>query len=314
LILKGLDICLRGLQRSMSALGLLARALQSGWEQEIEFPGEGGLRLRIPRASWSLRLSEGGAELARRAQFITRPECEPLLRRLVHQLYAAGLIPSDRSVIDIGCWLGDNALVWATFLDPGDASVHAVDPSPSNLAFAQSIATANGLDNIVWHEAICSDDEGQSVVVHAGDLEHATFVAATSTESLSALMTTTLDSLIPAGKHAKFGLIHVDVEGFEHAVLKGASGIISASDPFILFEGHLRSADEISRIERFLSGHSYKTFLINEVLQGCLPDCRNFLAVPESLCDDVLSAVRDSGNDWTAIFPAVPGQQLIPLR
>lgn len=310
--LKVLDVALRGLQHLMSALGLLARALQSGWQQQVEFAGEGGVSLRMPRAPFAVRLKGRGVELDRRAHFMGRPEHELLLRRVVFRLYEAGLVRRDRSVIDIGCWLGDNAVVWATFLDAERARVHAIDPSVANLAFARSVATASGVGNIVWYEAVCSDVSGEQVIP-TGDLDHAMFVRASDGEGVSAFTTVTLDELLPHAEHARLGLLHVDVEGFELAVLKGAERIIRASRPLVLFEGHLRDEEDIVGVRRFLASLDYETFLINEVLPGCLLDCRNFLAVPHALRSDVLAAVKGSGVGWPAICPAVPGPELLPL-
>lgn len=310
--LKALDFTLRGLQHLVSSLDLLARTLRSGRQQQVAFAGEGGVSLRIPPAPFTRRLRNSGDELNRRANFAGRPKHELLLRRIVFQLFEAGLVPRDHSVIDIGCWLGDNAIVWATFLDAHTARVHAIDPSAANLAFAASVATASGVDNIVWHEAVCSDVSGQRVIP-TGDLDHATFRRALDGDGVSTLTTVTLDELIPDVDHARLGLLHVDVEGFELAVLKGAEQVIRASRPIILFEGHLRDADDIDRIRLFLGGHAYVTFLINEVLPGCHLDCRNFLAAPEALRSEVLAAVEGSGIGWPAIFPAVLGPELLPL-
>lgn len=310
--LKVLDVTLQGLQRLMSTLGLLARALQSGWQQQVDFAGEGGVSLRMPRIPFVARLKDRGAELDRRAHFMGRPEHELLLRRVVFRLYERGLVERHRSVIDIGCWIGDNAIVWATFLDAALARVYAVDPSAENLSFAESVATASGVENVVWHEAVCADVSGQQVIP-TGDLDHATFVRASDDETIPALTTITLDELIPPAEHARLGLLHVDVEGFELAVLKGAEDIIRASQPVILFEGHLRDEEDIAAIRQFLIGHGYVTLLINEVLAGCLPDCRNFLAVPDALRAEVLAAVEGSGSGWPGIAPAVPGPELLPL-
>lgn len=310
--LKALDVTLRGLQHLMSTLGLLARALQSGWQQQVDFAGEGGVSLRMPRTPFVVRLKDRGVELDRRAHFMGRPEHELLLRRVVFRLYEAGLVQRDRSIIDIGCWLGDNAVVWATFLDAERARVHAVDPSAANLAFARSVAMASGVENIVWHEAVCSDVSGQQVIP-IGNLDHATFVRSSDDEGVTALTTVTLDELLPHAEHARLGLLHVDVEGLELAVLKGSEGIIRASQPLVLFEGHLRDEEDIAGVRRFLAGLGYETFLINEVLPGCLLDCRNFLAVPDAMRSDVLAVVKGSGVGWPAISPAVPGPELLPL-
>ena len=80
----------------------------------------------------------------------------------------------------------------------------------------------------------------------------------------------------------KIGLMHVDVEGFELSVLKGAKNIIKESMPAIIFEQHI-SKEDINLVSKYLKSFGYRIYMINEVLPICDLDCRNFIAIDNSI-------------------------------
>jgi FkbM family methyltransferase len=236
-----------------------------------------------------------------------RPKKEVLLRKLVHALYENGTIDRTRDIVDIGAWLSDNAILWSIFLRaPG--VVYAIDPAPDNIAFGKSVAEMNGRKNIKWAQCVCSDRAG--VRLHyQGKLNHARF----NSEGLgraSGLVTTTLDELVGEERWSAVGLMHVDVEGFEMNVLRGALQIIDASRPVVLFEQHI-SKENVMEIRDLLRSKGYQVYMINEVLPGCSLDCRNFIAVPDGLgIDDALKVDPQDGRDEDVWYATLGGALL----
>ena len=74
-------------------------------------------------------------------------------------------------------------------------------------------------------------------------------------------------------------LIHLDVEGFEFKVVRGATETIDKYRPIISFEQHVQ-VDNYLGLSEYLCEKGYDIYLINEVLPGCRRDCRNFMAFP----------------------------------
>ena len=96
------------------------------------------------------------------------------------------------------------------------------------------------------------------------------------------------DRIAIAQKEIKnIGYIHLDVEGMDYKVLVGASNIIDKDRPIITFEQHLE-IDDYSLILNFLNKKKYTVFLIDEILPGCRPDCRNSIAFPNEIYSENL--------------------------
>jgi hypothetical protein len=94
-----------------------------------------------------------------------------------------------------------------------------------------------------------------------------------------------LDDLYVAGEIADVAYIHLDVEGMENRVVAGATKLIKECRPIIAFEQHLEQ-DPFIELSAHIAEKGYTVYLINEVLPGCRPDCRNFIAFPSDRFDD----------------------------
>lgn len=275
------------------------------------FVHEGDVAVRLPQASGRDVLTARGRQLVSRChQFHGRPEAEVLLRRLIYTMYREGLLDPRRSIIDIGSWLADNTLVWATFLR-GDAVVYAIDPDPGNIQFGTSLAVANAIGNIRWSECVCSDVPGVRLS-YEGSLAMASFNEKGEGRDF-ALVTTTLDEIVGTAQWGNIGLLHVDVEGFEWKVLAGARDIIAASRPVILFEQHI-CLEDIAPIMQLLQPLEYEVYMVNEMMVENNLDCRNFMAVPAGMDLSVLMKVETFRGRAEGIWYAVPGDALIPVR
>ena len=222
-------------------------------------------------------------------------------------MYKNSYIKSNESIIDIGSWIGDNAVVWATWLN-ATAVVFAIDPSSKNLSYCKMVAEINNIKNIKLIEAVCAETNGKKLGFD-GNLDHAKF---NETNSDKSLISKTLDQLILNEKETVIGLLHVDVEGFELQVLKGAQKIIIKDNPVILIEQHI-SQEDVSDVCIFLKGYDYRIFMINEVLPGNALDCRNFLALPKEKGVPNLKDFKQSNSRDIDIYSAVIGPAIIEI-
>lgn len=310
--IRATDFVARAADRLRHRASIASAALLLGLRRGVIFAAEGGIVVTMPRIGLRARFIEGGAELERRMLFLERPEREVLLRSIVWKLFVDGVLPKDSAVIDIGAWLGDNSLVWSRMLDPERGVVHAVDPSTVNVAFAKRLAEASDILNVNWHIAVCSSQPGETVY-YEGDLRHAKFTKFSDSAPPNHQLTQTLDGVIPARDHARVSLLHVDVEGFEHDVLAGATEILRSSRPLVIFEGHLNDSNEVRAVEQILQGFGYAVFMINEVIPGCSPDCRNFLAIGGDRASQVLEAAERLPAQIMGSYPAMLGPALISI-
>lgn len=241
---------------------------------KVVFKNDGDAEFIMPRLNIFDALFFPSDQFDKQSSLFFRPGKEVLLRKVIFNLFETGYLNKQKSIIDIGCWLSDNTLPWARMLTDGGV-VHAVDPSRENLNFGESIARLNNIFNVNWVEGVCSDVANMPLSFE-GTIDHAQF--SDSPQLSDTIMSTTLDNIIDASNCQDISLIHVDVEGFENKVLRGAEAIIDRCRPTILFEQHIAKED-IASIADFLRAKDYRIFMVNEVLTDCSLDCRNFIAL-----------------------------------
>lgn len=211
--------------------------------------------------------------------------------------------------MDVGCWIGDNTLVWAQMLDKS-AVVHAIDPSLNNISFGKELAEINSISNINWVLDVCAESSGGYLVPDAC-IDHTAFSFASNPGS-GALVSTTIDEIVTGSDHKEISMIHIDVEGLEAKVIRGSEKVITQCRPVILFEQHL-SQDKVRSIIELLTSWDYRVFMINEVLPGCRLDCRNFIAFDARLpLPDIPSIDQSMGHEESVWYASV-GQSLIPV-
>lgn len=272
----------------------------------IDFVNEGSIKVRLPEVSTIENILGIGVSAKRNCEYQNRPFAEVLLRKTIYELYESGYISRDLSVIDIGSWISDNSIVWANYL-LGLAKVIAIDPSKNNITYGQNLAKINNVENIKFVQAVCADKSGIKLDFE-GSIDHASFRVSTTQNYI---LSTTIDEII-AEEGLPVGLLHVDVEGFELSVLKGAMSVIARDLPVISFEQHI-SKENVNDITSYLKSFNYRIFMVNEVLPGCHLDCRNFLAFPsEKGLPELTSFNQQNGRDL-GIFSATIGDTLIEI-
>ena len=199
------------------------------------------------------------------------------MRRIVYELYSKNYIDNTKSIIDIGSWIGENSIVWSKLLK-NQASVLAIDPSKNNQNYCKTLCKFNKIENINLINAVCSDESNQKLGF-SGSIDHANF---RKTYDQKFILSKTLNSVVnELSVDKEIGFMHIDVEGFEFQVLKGADLIFSDQKPIIIFEQHITKED-VSSIFDYLKTFGYEVYMINEVLQGCDLDCRNFIALQKN--------------------------------
>lgn len=272
----------------------------------IDFVNEGSIQVRLPKVSSLEILLGNGVLVNRNVDYQTRPFAEVLLRKTIYELYQTEYISRDLSVIDIGSWISDNTIVWSRYLS-GAAKIIAIDPSHDNIKYGQKLAKINKIENISFVQAVCADKSGIKLDFD-GSIDHASFKVSSSQNHI---LSTTIDEIM-AKDCLPVGLFHVDVEGFELSVLKGALSTITRDLPVISFEQHI-SKENLYEITSFLKSFNYRIFMVNEVLPGCELDCRNFLAFPsERGLPKLTSFDQKIGRDL-GIYSAVIGDVLIEI-
>lgn len=280
---------------------------------KVIFIADGNHTITIPPVSYKdFFLKE--EYLNRCYELTQRPSKEVLLRQIIFNLFRLEFLDRNSSIIDIGSWIADNSLVWALNLKE-EGTVYAIDPSSKNLEFSKKIAQANGIHNIKFIQAVCSDTENIPLEFD-GDISHAKFRTTNPDKTDVNIFSKTLDGIIKKELNEKqvltIGLLHVDVEGFELKVLKGAVNLIERDRPVITFEQHI-SRENIFEVIDFLRGYEYDVYMLNEVIPGNDLDCRNFIAfyrnrsIPEGV-EDIL----ELGKDFL-IFNATVERSLIKV-
>ena len=219
--------------------------------------------------------------------FASRDRHEVLFRQMHTYLINAGIIKNN--IIDLGAWIGDNTIPWAKSIDKKSidkksievkTTIYAIDPSPDNCQFIQQMCKHNQIDNVkVFQTAISDKCETLST---NDDMYHCTFASdETGRNKVNAV---SLDHLLLINEITNIGYIHLDVEGMEYKVLLGSRKIIEIYKPIITFEQHLE-IDNYNLILDYLTENNYVVYLIDEVLPGCRPDCRNSIAFPSEIFD-----------------------------
>jgi len=214
--------------------------------------------------------------------FASRDHHEVLFRRMHTHLINTGIIKNN--IIDLGAWIGDNTIPWAKSIKSIE-TIYAMDPSPDNCEFIRQMCDKNQVSNVkVIQTAVSNCCETLST---NDDMYHCTFAADES--GRNKVVAVSLDHLFLINEITNIGYIHLDVEGMEYKVLLGSKKIIETYKPIITFEQHLE-IDDYNLILNYLTELNYTVYLIDEVLPGCRPDCRNSIAFPAEIMNPKIVA------------------------
>jgi FkbM family methyltransferase len=183
----------------------------------------------------------------------------------------------------LGAWIGDNSIPWAKNID---GIVYAIDPCHENCDFINKTCEINQIKNVKTIEyAISNINE---VLSSNENLSHCSFIYGNPGSSgMNKVDAVSLDYLYEKTLIDNIGYIHLDVEGMEYKVINGSTNLIDECRPIISFEQHLE-IDDYDIISSHLKNKDYSIFLIDEILPGCRPDCRNSFAFPNEIFNETL--------------------------
>jgi FkbM family methyltransferase len=171
-------------------------------------------------------------------------------------------------IIDIGAYSGIFSLA-AAAVRP-DIRVHAFEPNPFTCARLRLNKVANGLFNIVDHNAAIGDEAGFAELRWKQKRgvslpSNATFAAIRNvTDDLLERATVQVRTLEAADFAASLGnrlLMKIDVEGVELAVFKGLRNLLPLRPDIIL---ETFDSNACALIQKMLEPYDYKTYLIHE--------------------------------------------------
>lgn len=161
----------------------------------------------------------------------------------------------------------------------------------------------NDIKNIkVIQTAVSNKNE---MLTTNNDLFHCTFMSNNEkiTTGINSCKAVSLDYLHETNEIDNIDFIHLDVESMEFSVIMGANCLIDKFRPIIAFEQHL-DIDNYIESSKHITDKNFIVYVINEVLPGCRPDCRNFIAFPkELLCDNLIENLKiNLGNNCLSIL------------
>ena len=227
-------------------------------------------------------------------------------KRVILETLISKIFPTNTFILDVGAYIGDNSLPWSMCFK--NHNIVAIDPSISNCNFIIDTASLNNIKNLQVINCLISDINAQYKAIN--DIDHSAFKQELNLRSKSQTIQSKSIDEISVNFSTKVSLIHIDVEGMEKNVILSSRDTISRDRPVIVFEDHLRDKtfDDLSKI---LTSMNYSIYLINEILEGNRPDCRNYLALPNETKDNILNLVQNISLDYCHNWFPVIGNQAV---
>lgn len=189
-----------------------------------------------------------------------------------------GIVRRGDVCLDIGASLGVYSMTLAAIVGRRGA-VHAVEPRRSAARRLRRLATWLRLTNITVHNYAAGEHRGSTDIVVPGRRWP---IPGRSYLSLDALHHDHDDGLVERSRHRvdlvtidelrqrvgrRIALIKCDVEGFELAVLRGATSVLHTDRPMILCEIETRHTARYGHhpddVEAFLRSHHYHPVELN---------------------------------------------------
>jgi FkbM family methyltransferase len=151
---------------------------------------------------------------------------------------ARALVRPNAVAIDVGAHVGAWTMLLASLVGPS-GRVIACEPFAPSAARARAMVEATGIgDRVRVIETAIGDRVGTARLYAAGDSMLRSLVPSAIATDYSDVPLATLDSL----GIERVDVIKIDTEGFELAVLRGASELLARCDPALIIELH---ADEL---------------------------------------------------------------------
>ena len=118
----------------------------------------------------------------------------------------------DKSVLDVGAFVGDSAILFALM---GARRVVAVEPLPLAYQVARKNVEANSLSDVITLvNCVVSREDGKTLMMPSSELYGGVFRTTVDVRGDTPVSTCTLDSLID--RYGPFDVMKMDCEGCEH--------------------------------------------------------------------------------------------------
>lgn len=182
---------------------------------------------------------------------------EPQTTRLLLHL-AAGI---EHAIVG-GAYFGDQAIPLADALR-GRGLCHAFEPDGDQARMLVRNAELNGLDNVRVQALALWRDADTRLTFQGHD------ALASTVPSATGIATTTIDHYARAAGISRVGLIMLDLEGAELAVLEGSERVLREDGPDVVFEIHGAYVDwsqglGSTAVVRHLAALGYTLFAVRD--------------------------------------------------
>lgn len=164
--------------------------------------------------------------------------------------------------LDVGSHRGFFAGVMAL---AGAREVYCFEPNPENISNLETLCRLNsGLPLRVMPIAVAANDGTAAFSIMPentmGKLTSSDFQKSAESEELLEVTVRSLDSLMHELNWKNIGLVKIDVEGAELAVLKGAVHLLDVCRPTLVIEVH--TFDLLASCRSFLESRAYKVRVV----------------------------------------------------
>lgn len=149
--------------------------------------------------------------------------------------------------------------------------VHAVDPNPEN---ANKLKCAH--PNFESHNYVVYSQDGWLTPKFD---KYGFIVPPISPQTSGEIEVKTLDTLFTKTWNRIPGFMHINVQGHEWHVLRGAKALLESHQPVYTVQASvLGDKTLLTNILTFSEKYGYHIYMVNEVC-GVNPSCRNFIAI-----------------------------------
>lgn len=230
---------------------------------------------------------------------------DPLVE-LVHQAHVAKGSPI--TLVDVGAAVGDTVLLVLERCPGAVGQVHCVEGDAEFFGYVER--NLAGIPGVRLHHVLLSDVEGEEaslVRVHKGTA---------SAQGTARVPATTLDAVLDGAGGPAVDVLKIDTDGFDGKVLAGATALLGAHRPAVIFEWAPRVYDATGQARHrpfeVLAAARYRWFVwfdkygvFSHVDDGYHP-------APVDVLAELCLSDRAPGPDWHYDVVALPDGSAVP--
>jgi len=172
--------------------------------------------------------------------------------------FLASIAKEGMHAVDIGANIGVTTVAIAKRIQRG-GKLYSFEPVPEYFNILKNNVSSNGLDNVKLYELAVTDHVGRAPFYQK---ELSSGIVFEEGAEKSEVRTTTVDKFVNEEKIARIDLIHMDCEGSELLVLRGAQETLSKNKVKIFCEIHhdflKQLGQSVENIVRYLQGLEFQ--------------------------------------------------------